>query len=961
LEQALIGDGHVVLITGGPGQGKTALLDEFARRAMDEHPSLLVARGNCSAYAGVGDPYLPFRDVLAMLTGDVEARWAAHAIRGDHARRLWEALPLAVEALLTRGASLIGTVLPGEGLLSRAAVALPDHLDRLELLHALTGRARDGPVELEQSFLFGQYTDVLRTVADQHPLILALDDLQWADIASIGLLFHLGRRLAGSRIMIACAYRPDEVALGRDGQRHPLEKVLHEFRRTFGDVWVDLDRAERAEGRRFVDAFLDTEPNRLGEGFRAALFQRTQGHPLFTVELLRAMRERGQLVREADGDGAWIERPALDWETLPARIEAVIEQRVRRLDAELQEIVSVASVEGEAFTAQVVATVRGMAEVPLLRRLTRELEGRHRLVKELAEVQAGPRHIVRYKFGHILVQNHLYRGLGRGERRLLHGEVAAALEELYEGQQDEIAVQLALHFHRAGDDGRALRYFALAGENAARSYANDEAITHYTRAIELADSVSLDAVSLAKLHRGRGLACETLGQFDQARADHKATMQIARAAGERRVEWRALIDLGKLWASRDYDRARDCFERALELARRLDDPATLAGGLNWMGNWYANAGDCLTAVGYHQKALEIVEELGDQRDLANTLDLLGLAYLLRGDLTASVRTYDRAIALSRELDDCPRLVSGLIARAVTVSLQVMLASVPGIAPPDAIRDFAEATRIAREIDSASDEAWASWGLGLLHTVQGRFGQALEVIQRGISIAAQIGHREWIVGNRCSLGGLYLELLAPEEARQQFESALILAAELRSQYWIHHATGALAAAYCLLDDRTQAQVLLESVLSAEAPMDSLARRYCWARRAELALCHDDPALALEIVERLIASAPGMSPGCVITFLWKLKGEALSAMGQPEEGRSLLQAAMDNAAATRERFLLWRLHASLGRLYRAMHRQSEAETEFRTARALVEELADTVPDGQLKEDFLQRACRTIGSLP
>mgnify|MGYP001072898135 CR=1 FL=1 len=76
------------MITGGPGQGKTALLNEFARRSLDRHRSLLVARGNCSAYAGVGDPYLPFRNVLVMLTGDVEARWAARAITADHARRL---------------------------------------------------------------------------------------------------------------------------------------------------------------------------------------------------------------------------------------------------------------------------------------------------------------------------------------------------------------------------------------------------------------------------------------------------------------------------------------------------------------------------------------------------------------------------------------------------------------------------------------------------------------------------------------------------------------------------------------------------------------------------------------------------------------------------------------------------------------------------------------------------------
>jgi len=292
---------------------------------------------------------------------------------------------------------------------------------------------------------------------------------------------------------------------------------------------------------------------------------------------------------------------------------------------------------------------------------------------------------------------------------------------------------------------------------------------------------------------------------------------------------------------------------------------------------------------------------------------------------------------------------------------VLLASVPAIAPPDAPRDFEEAIRIAREIGSAPDEAWAHWALGLLHTVQGRFGRAMEVIQSGLRVASKIGHREWEVGNRFALGVLYAELLAPEGALQQLEGALTLARELRSQYWIHHVSGALAGVYYLLDDLTGAQTCLEAVLSPQTPMDTMGKRYCWTRWAELALYQGDPDLALAITDRLIASAPGMSPGRVITFLWKLKGEALAAMGRTEEACSLLRAAMENARAMEERFLLWRIHASLGRLYRALGRQSEAEQEFSIARELVEELAETLPNEELRGNFFQRAHNRLRSSP
>ena len=202
-----------------------------------------------------------------------------------------------------------------------------------------------------------------------------------------------------------------------------------------------------------------------------------------------------------------------------------------------------------------------------------ELERRHRLVRAQEEVQTRRGRMSRYRFGHVLFQEYLYKRLSPGERRLLHADVATALEKLYEGHLDEVAVQLGHHFHEAGDQGRALPYFTLAAQRAARIHANDEAIRHYTQAIELVGMVSPDAASLAKLHRGRGLACETLGEFDAARADLEAALQMAQVADEHQVEWGVLIDLGKLWASRDYQRTRDHFERALELARRMNDAA----------------------------------------------------------------------------------------------------------------------------------------------------------------------------------------------------------------------------------------------------------------------------------------------------------------------------------------------------------------------------------------------------
>ena len=960
LDQVLAGQSQVVFINGGAGRGKTALLNAFAQQAMDNHPKLLVASGKCNAYSGLGDPYLPYRDVVAMLTGDVEARWDAGTISRDHAHRLWDALPLAIQALLDHGPQLLDVFISPIALLSRAMAAGKEREPWLLRLREHLKRQETVSLDVEKDRLFQQVVNVLGALSEERPLLLILDDLQWADAASIDLLFHLGRSFVdfNSRVLIACAYRPEEVTVGRVGKRHPLAKPLSEFKRTFGDVFVHLGRVDQPEGRRFVDALLDSVRNRLGERFRAALFDRTGGHPLFTVELLHAMQERGELL--LDEAGYWVEGPMLAWEVLPARVEAVIEERLDRLDADLRDILTIASVEGEVFTAEVVAEVRRVSERTTLRQLSQELERQHDLVREQEEIETRQKRLSRYRFGHILYQDYLYKELGRGEKRLLHRDIAEALKAQYEGQLDEIAVQLAQHFLHAQDHEQDFYFSTLAAERATRIYESGEAIKYYTRALQLADRVSPDVDSLTKLHRGRGLAYEKLGAFGQAHADHIAALQMAQAAGKLQVAWRAYLDLGRLWSSRDHNQAGDYFESALELAGRLDDSARIATSLNWMGNWYTNDGNFRSAVANHREALKIFENLGDQQELANTLDLLGIANLMGGDLIACVECYDQSIAICRALDDRPRLASSLMGRASSVSMLVVMVSVSVSLKRPPSLDIEEALRIAKGVGLTSEEVWAHWSMGLLHIIQGHFGLALEVLQDGMRIASKFGHREWVVGVQFSLGILYIELCAPDKALNHLEEALKLAKELQSPMWIYLVSGALAGAYFVVKDLNAAQDCLETVISSETPMDELGRRYCWARRAELAVLQDDPALALDITNRLIATTPGMQPEHIITFLWMLKGEALTAMGHLEEAHALLCAARENAHRLDERFLLGRVHASLGRLYTLMKYPTEASEEISATRTLIKELAATIPDKALKSNFVQHAGSLIDLL-
>jgi adenylate cyclase len=960
LDTALTGSGQVVFVTGSSGQGKTALLAEFAQKAMKAQPDLLVASGNCNAYSGVGDPYLPFREILSMLTGDVESQWYSGLISNDHARRLWYALPEVAQVLVNHGPHITPGLISGERLLSRVMTAAPEEAPWLQALEAQVARGESPAGSVDQSHIFQQTTNVLRALAQEYPLLLILDDLHWVDTASIGLLFHLGRRLEGARILIVGSYRTVEVAIGRDGERHPLQAMLSEFKRLYGNVWLDLEGTQKAEQRHFIDAILEAEPNSIGEDFRRMLLERTDGHPLFTVELLRDMQGRGDLIR--DEDGRWIQAQSLDWVMLPARVEGIIEERINRLEPELREILSIASVEGDTFTVPMLARVHGVEERQVVRWLIQDLEKQHGLVTEQAEVQVGTKRLSRYKFSHALIQNYLYHQLSNSERRLLHEDVASALESIYDEHTDEFAVQLAHHFYKAGNDEQALNWFTQAAENASRVYANDEAYAHYTRAIEMGERISTDAISLTRLYRGRGLAGEMLGKFDQARTDLEANLQIARAADESHLECRALLDLGKLWASRDYKKSFDNLEQALELSRRMGDPSMLAESLNWMGNWHLNAGNPGTAIAHHQEALQIFEELGDRRGLATTLDFLGIANLIRGNISAMLEHYDRAVELFREFGDLPSLASSLTGRGhIGCWSCTSVCTVPSTPSNNPQRDFEEAIRINREIGSPAGEVWVHWSLGLLHLVHGRYGLVFEEAQNGLQISTQIGHHEGELASQCVLGMAYAELLAPEKAKQHLETALTLADEMQSLVLIHWATGALTSVYCQLGDLKLAQSIIDKNLSAETQMDDLYKRQCWTSRAELALCQGDPALTIDIIERLIISDPGISPGGVITLLWMLKSEALSALGQIDEAQILLHEAIENIELTGERSQLWRLHASLGKLYQAIGQPMEANQEFLTARELIDELANTIPAAEVRDIFIERANNNLNYSP
>jgi adenylate cyclase len=772
LKQALNAQGLVCFVTGEAGSGKTALVTEFARRAQDQHKDLVVAVGQSDAQTGVGDPYLPFREVLGQLTGDVKAKGA---ISAENVSRLRKLVSVSARFLVEMAPDLVGLFVPGAGLAMKAAKATADKAGWLGKLEKLAQQPKPGEglgsKGLDQNMVFEQYTRFVTTLADKKPLLLILDDLQWADTASIGLLFRLGRRIEGHRILLVGTYRPEEVAIGRSGERHPLEKVLAELKRYYGDIWVDLDTAEQVEGQHFVNAFLDTEPHQLEEGFRQKLFQHTGGHPLFTIELLRNMQERGDLVQ--DQQGRWVETPALDWQSLPQRVEGVIEERIGRLGQGLRQMLTVGSVEGEDFTAEVIARVQAADAGGLIRRLSVELERQHRLImaRGVRRLEQVGQRLSLYRFQHNLFQKYLYNELDQAERAYLHEDVGNALEELYGDQVDEIVVQLARHFEEAGVMEKARIYLERAGRQAAVRFANDEAIAYFSRALDLTPESKPDERFALLLTREQVYSLQ--GERELQAQDLAALLELTQILGDdrKRVEV-ALRQAAYAEVMCDYPAAVTAAQEAIHLTEALQDTSSQAVGHFQWGNAAVCQGDYEAGGCHLEQALALSRVAGLRQVQANSLRGLGVLNVGQGNYNRAKMYYEESLRISRE--DGDRLGESKTLNGLGVVF-------------DGQGDFAGATAyyeqalaVFHEIGDRRMEGMLLGNLGVVSARQGHLQTARAYFEQSRLTSHEVGARDIESGMLENLGEVSTLLGDLTAAKCFFEQGLLIIQEIDRQ-------------------------------------------------------------------------------------------------------------------------------------------------------------------------------------
>ncbi|HEY7093464.1 MAG TPA: AAA family ATPase, partial [Ktedonobacterales bacterium] len=676
--------GHVALISGEAGVGKSRLAAEVKRSAR-EHGFQLI-EGQCFE----ADQSYPYALVLELARVFFPCITGSSPATDDDLREIVRLLP-------------------------DLALQFPDV--------APIPPAREADPEQERRRLFTLLTRLFTDRAPQRPLLVVVEDAHWCDESSLEFLLALARRCARQPLFLLVTHRTEDSS-------PLLMHWLAQLERERLTLDLTLKRLTQAETADMAQA-ISSASYPLDETLVADLYALTEGNSFFVEETLKSLIAMGDL-RQVDG--AWTRRSdtrhARGLTVVPISVQDSVLRRVARLSETARQALTLAAVAGRRFDFALLQEALHLHE-DLLIPLMKELIAAQLVVEETPD---------QFVFRHALTREAIYSQLLARERRSLHRVLAEALEALLPSPslREAHLADLARHSYAAGAWAQALEYETRAGEKALALYAPRAAVEHLNRAVDSA--YQADITIPGAIYIARGQAYETLGDFERARDDYEFAQDAAQVAHDGALEWQSMMALGFLWSERDYAQASAWFLRARNLAGRLGDQTMQARSLNRIGNWLVNTGRIAEGLQAHQDALGLFEEQHDTQGMAETLDLLGTAHGMRGDRIQAVASLSQAIALFRDLGDTQHLISSLTMRAIQSMPGSSETAFASLRTPDACaRDASEALQMARQVESLAGQAFAENALGHAFLAFGEFGSALMHAREAERIATEIEH------------------------------------------------------------------------------------------------------------------------------------------------------------------------------------------------------------------------------
>lgn len=563
LATAAEGPARIVFIEGNSGLGKTRLAEQLVRASTRQGARVVWGRAsNESAQA----PYALWVQAIEELAADLPSETLLHAA-GEFASEIQRLVPR----------------LPfGPAPEPPAPVSDPDS-------------------DLARDRLFAGVVRLFRELAGTKPIVLFLDDLQWADSGSLRLMAHVASNGTDSRLLLLALHRPEPK-----GSTSVLAEVLAELVRLPQAETIVLTHLPVSSVRQLVLALVKTKA--IPDGFVQQVFEKTGGNPYFVEEVIRALKDRGLLSNE----------PGQPFPRLPENlpvpdtVRRLARQRIERVDDEVAAFLRSLAVLGFEFGWDPLPRFTGLDQEALVDRLG-TVVGLGLLVEKNDE-----RGAVRYSFSDRPVWETLYSEMPIARRLRVHLRAGEALEALQKAGQPIPSAAIAHHFQSAQAADRALDYVLRAADEASGLFAREEAVRHYRAALVLLES----------------------------RPSERTRAQVLEALGDQ------LYRMGHIEAGQaSRQEAIACFERL--------------GLLRESGNLHRKVAhsmreDPASARHHWEEALRLLEAGGENAELARLLVTIAGYRYEDGDTVAAAELYARAIAIARRVDDAVTQVSAQI-------------------------------------------------------------------------------------------------------------------------------------------------------------------------------------------------------------------------------------------------------------------------------------------------------------
>jgi DNA-binding winged helix-turn-helix (wHTH) protein/predicted ATPase len=703
LERAVAGERQTVFITGEPGIGKTTIVQAFLEQAA-QVPGILVARGQCLEHYGAGEAYLPVLDGFSRVGRSAEGAKVLPVLR-QHAPAWLSQMP-----------------------------SLVPQSERASLQAQVVGATRER--------MLREMAGAIETLTSESPLILVLEDLHWSDYSTLDLVSYLARRQDSARLMVIGTYRPVDVILGD----HPLKGVKRELQAHGLCHELPLEfLSEDTVGSYLATRFPGHE---FAPRFRRAIHRRTEGNPLFIVNLVEYLSDQKMIGGNKQGWELKVDLSEIE-RGIPANLRQLIEKQIERLSPDERAVLEAASVAG--MECSCVAIAAGL-EMPIewVEKHCEELARRHQFLSAswLAELPDGtvtPRH----RFIHILYRDVPYRLMPAMRRSQIHQRIGERGLAIYGNRSNEIASELAMHFEQSRDWARALHYLSQAAENATRKSAHHEAADLAQRGLVVLkllpgtaerdqQEIALRMILIISLMAVKGFAWAGV---EEVYAEGKDLFRLSKPSAQL-FNVRYLLGLFYIIGGK-IKSALEISNELLQLAEGLKDSTLAMEAHRAMGSSQLEMGRCTEAIEHFDRVSQLY---ASNRHLPYTLTIghdckvlceccAGRALWALGFPDAGLERMQGGVTLARQLSHPQTLVAAAHCAADLHGLR----GEPLLAQERA----REALRLAEEYDL---ELWVAFGkidLGSADAELGNIQQGIEEMQQGVAAYEATGGKLWL--------------------------------------------------------------------------------------------------------------------------------------------------------------------------------------------------------------------------